>query len=46
MYFSYHRIIKWVGFKLIHYALNLDIASSFKVLNEFDYMFLSNILLV
>ena len=40
MYFSHqnHQICK-----LIYYAINLDIASSSKVFNEFDYMFLSNV---
>ena len=38
MYYSHHRIIKYVGFKPIHCAINLDIASSSRVLHEFDYM--------
>ena len=45
MYSSHHRIVKYVGFKPIHHAINLDIASSSKVVREFDYVFLSNILL-
>ena len=46
MYYSHHRIIKCVGFKPIHCAINLDDVSSFKAFNEFDYVFLSNLLLV
>ena len=33
-------IIKYVCFDSIIYVMNLDGASSFKVFNEFDYMFL------
>ena len=33
--------IKHVGFESIHYAINLDIVSSFMVFNDFDSMFLS-----
>ena len=46
MYSSHYSIIKCVGFKPIHCATNLDIASSSKVFNEFDYVFLLNVLLV
>ena len=46
IYYSLHRIIKCVGFKLIHCAINLDIALSFRVFSEFDYVFLLNVLLV
>ena len=31
MYSSHHRIIKCVDFKPIHYAINLNVASSFIV---------------
>ena len=46
MYYNYHRIIKCVGFKSIHCAINLDIASSFRVFSEFNSLFLSDVLLV
>ena len=42
-YFN-HRIIKCVGFEPIHCAINLNVASSFRVFSEFDYVFLSNVL--
>ena len=45
-YPTHYRIIKYVGFEPIIYAINLDIASSFKVFSEFDSIFLSNVLLV
>ena len=46
MYSSYHGIIKCVDFKPIHYAINLDVTSSSIVFSEFDYLFISDILLV
>ena len=46
MYSCYHRIIKCVGFKTIHYAINLDVTSSSRVFSEFDSFFLSDLLLV
>ena len=46
MYSSYHKIIKCVDYKPIHYVINLYVATSFKVFSKFDYMFLSNVLLV
>ena len=46
MYYSHHKIIKRVSFKSIHCAINLDVASSSKVFSEFDYLFLSDVLLV
>ena len=46
MYFIYHRIIKCISFKLIYYAINLDVVSSYKVFSEFDYLFISHVLLV
>ena len=33
--------IKCIGFESFHYAINLDIISSFVVFSDFDYMFLS-----
>ena len=32
--------IKCIGFKSFHYAINLDVVSSFVVFNDFDFMFL------
>ena len=46
MYYSHYRIIKCVGFGPIHYAINLEAESSFRVFSEFNSMFLSNVLLV
>ena len=46
MYYSHHRIIKCTGFKPIHYAITLNVTSSFIVFNEFDYLFISDVLLV
>ena len=46
MYFSRHIIIKCVGFKSIHCFINLDTASSSKVFSEFDFIFITNVLLV
>ena len=46
MYFSHYSIIKCVVFEPIHYAINLDIVTSFMVFSELDYVFLSNVLLV
>ena len=45
---SHHRIFKCTGFMSSHYgsAINLDVASSFNVFSEFDYVPQSNILLV
>ena len=33
--------IIYIGFELIHYAINLDIVSSSMVFTDFNYMFLS-----
>ena len=33
--------IKYIGFEPINYAINLDVVSSYKVFNDFDFMFLS-----
>ena len=38
MYSSHYKIIKYVGFEPIIYAINLDVESSSKVFSEFDYM--------
>ena len=35
-----------MGFELIHWFINLSATSSSKIFNEFDHMFLSNVLLV
>ena len=44
---SNHRIFNCMGFMPSHYfsAINLDLASSFNVFNEFDSMFQLNVLL-
>ena len=46
MYSRYHKIVKCVGFEPFHYAINLDVVSSFRVFSEFVSVFLSNVLLV
>ena len=38
MYSSHHRIIKCVGFKPIHCAINLNVASSSKVVSKLDFV--------
>ena len=43
MYFSHCIIIIYVGFKSIHYTINLDVDSSFRVFNEFDCVFIEYI---
>ena len=45
-YSNHYRIIKCADFKSIRYVINMDAVSFFKVFNEFDYVFLSNVLLV
>ena len=40
-YYSNHMIIKCVDFELIHYVIDFDVTSI-----KFDYVFLSNVLLV
>ena len=45
-YYSQYRIIKYVGFESILYNINLNVTLFFKVFTKFDYMFLSNILLI
>ena len=40
------RIIKYVGFEPIIYVINFHIDSSSKDFNEFDSIFLSNVLLI
>ena len=46
MYYNHRRIIKCVGFKPIYCVINLDATSSSIIFNEFDYLFLSVILLI
>ena len=48
MYYSHNSnikcidlIIKYIDFESYHYAINLDVVSSFVVFSDFDYMFLS-----
>ena len=45
MYYNNSSIIKCLCFESIHYDINLNIVLSFGIFNEFDYLFLSNILL-
>ena len=45
-YSSYHMIIKYVDFEPIHYVTNLYATQFFKVFSKFDFIFLSNILLI
>ena len=45
MYSSHYMIIKCVGFKSIHYTINLNIMLSFEVFNKFYSVFLLNVLL-
>ena len=45
-YFSHYNTIKYISFELIHYVNNLYVISSSMSFNEFDYMFLSNLLLI
>ena len=47
-YSSHNSNIKYIGstikcidFESIHYAINLDVVSSFVVFSDFDFMFLS-----
>ena len=40
-YFRSFLIIKYIGFESIIFAINLDVASSSKIFNTFDYVFLS-----
>ena len=46
LYHNHYRILKYVGFELIHYVINSDVVSSFMIFSEFDYLLLSNVLLV
>ena len=36
-YLSYYSIIKYVGFKLIYYTINLNIVSSFMFFSDLVY---------
>ena len=42
-YSNHYKTIKYLGFKLIIYVIDLSVSSSSKVFNEFDYMFLLNV---
>ena len=46
MYYSHHIIIKYIGFKPIYYAINSYIVLYFINFNEFNSLFLLNILLI
>ena len=46
MYLSHHKIIKCVDFELIHCVINLNAILFSRVFSEFDFVFLSNILIV
>ena len=46
MYSSHYRILKYISFESIVYIINLDVISSSKVFNEFDFIFLLNVLQV
>ena len=48
MNFGYLRILKCIGFVPNHYVsvINLDVAPSFDVFSEFDFISQSDILLV
>ena len=48
MYYSHNSNIKYmdstikcIGFESFHYAINLDVVSSFMVFSDFDSMFIS-----
>ena len=41
MYFSHYKIIKYVGFESIMYAINMDVALFYNVFKEFDSMFVT-----
>ena len=45
MYSSYYKFIKCVDFQPIYYTINLNVVSSSIIFSEFDYMFLSNVML-
>ena len=38
MYYIHYRIIKCVSFKSIHNAINMNVASYFRVFGEFYYV--------
>ena len=46
IYYNPNMIIKYISFELIIYVINLNIISFSKSFNEFDLMFLWNVLLV
>ena len=43
MYSSHYKIIKYISFNSIYYAINLDIMSFFKIFSKFDHIFISNV---
>ena len=45
LYSSHYMIIKYIGFKSIHYTINLNIMLFFEVFNKFYSVFLLNVLL-
>ena len=46
IYSSHYSIINYVGFEPIYYIINLNVVSFYIVFNEFDYIFLFDILSV
>ena len=48
MNYSHHIIFKCIGFMPSHYVsvINLDVASSFSIFSEFDFVSQLNVLLV
>ena len=46
MYSIHNKIIKCICFKLIYSVINVDVILFFRVFNEFDFIFLLNILLI
>ena len=40
MYYSHYRIIKCVGFKPIHCAINLNAVSSSRIFSKFDCVYI------
>ena len=46
MYPSHYRIMKYVSFESIHYAIYLNTISFSKVFSKFDYVFSSNLLII
>ena len=42
-YFGHYIIIKCISIEPIHYTINLNVVSSRRVFNEFDYVFISKV---